>query len=148
MHRRLHALAMVAILVVAACGTGEATSPPAGTGGPGSSTVPVGTSTPTSTAEALNRDPDTLVVAVDAFNADFDPASAYLLSEALIWRGIYESLVRLKGDSATEVEPLLADTWDHNARLDSYRRLAAMASTIDAKPAVDSGPSLMASTQR
>jgi peptide/nickel transport system substrate-binding protein len=62
----------------------------------------------------LNRDPNTLVVAVDAFNADFDPASAYLLSEALIWRGIYESLIRLKGDSASEVEPLLADSWETN----------------------------------
>jgi hypothetical protein len=31
-----------------------------------------------------NRDPKTLVVAVDAFNADLDPASAHLLSEALI----------------------------------------------------------------
>ena len=64
-------------------------------------------------------DPNTLVVAVDAFDADFDPASAYLLSEALIWRGIYEA-VRLKGDSASEVEPLLADTWDPNADSSSW----------------------------
>jgi peptide/nickel transport system substrate-binding protein len=114
MNRRLPALAMVALLVVGACGTGEATTAPAGTpAGSGASTVPETAAPPT--AQPLGRDPDTLVVAVDAFNADFDPASAYLLSEALIWRGIYESLVRLKGDSASEVEPLLADTWDHNA---------------------------------
>jgi len=114
MNRRLSALAMVAVLIVGACGTGEATTAPAGTpGASGASTVPVTAAPPT--AQPLGRDPDTLVVAVDAFNPDFDPASAYLLSEALIWRGIYESLVRLKGDSATEVEPLLADTWDHNA---------------------------------
>jgi peptide/nickel transport system substrate-binding protein len=120
MHRRLYALAMIAVLVVSACGTGEATPAPVATNGPlgssGAATAPA----PTATAEALNRDPDTLVVAVDAFNADFDPASAYLLSEALIWRGIYESLVRLKGSSATEVEPLLADTWDHNADSSSW----------------------------
>src|SRR5204863_1032458 len=72
------------------------------------------------TQAPLNRDPKTLVVAVDAFNGDFDPASAYLLSEALMWRGIYESLIRLKGDSASEVEPLLADTWEHNADSSSW----------------------------
>jgi peptide/nickel transport system substrate-binding protein len=69
---------------------------------------------------ALTRDPGTLVVAVDAFHADFDPASAYLLSQALIWRGIYESLVRLKGESATEVEPLLAESWEANADSSSW----------------------------
>ena len=68
----------------------------------------------------LDRDPNTLVVAVDAFNGDFDPASAYLLSEALIWRGIYESLIRLKGDSASEVEPLLADSWEANDDASSW----------------------------
>jgi peptide/nickel transport system substrate-binding protein len=114
MMRRAPALAMAFVLVVAACGTGEVTSSPTGTGG--ASSVPQ----PTATAATLGRDPDTLVVAVDAFNADFDPASAYLLSEALIWRGIYESLVRLKGDSASEVEPLLADTWDHNSDSTSW----------------------------
>ncbi len=119
MNRRLYALAMIAVLVVSACGTGEVTSPPAGTGATSASGVAGATPTAAATA-SLNRDPDTLVVAVDAFNSDFDPASAYLLSEALIWRGIYESLVRLKGDSASEVEPLLADTWDHNADASSW----------------------------
>src|SRR6266571_6357109 len=74
----------------------------------------------TTAAIPLNRDPNTLVVAVDAFNPDFDPASAYLLSEALIWRGIYESLIRLKGDSDSVVEPLLADTWEPNADRSSW----------------------------
>ena len=93
-HRRSFWLALVATvgLLAASCtGTGESSGTSGSTGAP------------------LDRDPNTLVVAVDAFNADFDPASAYLLSEALIWRGIYESLIRLKGDSASEVEPLLAD---------------------------------------
>jgi len=114
MGRRIGALAMVAMLIVTACGTGEATQSPAGSG-------PAATgAAPTASAASLGRDPDTLVVAVDAFNADFDPASAYLLSEALIWRGIYESLVRLKGDSASEVEPLLADSWTHNTDSTSW----------------------------
>jgi peptide/nickel transport system substrate-binding protein len=118
--RRAPAMLMAAIILVAACGTGESTTAPVATGpagsGPAGTPVPVGTST----SAPLGRDADTLVVAVDAFNADFDPASAYLLSEALIWRGIYESLVRLKGDSASEVEPLLADTWEHNADSSSW----------------------------
>ncbi|HEY2966538.1 MAG TPA: ABC transporter substrate-binding protein [Actinomycetota bacterium] len=95
--------ATVVVLAASCTGTGE------GSGGASGSTSP-----------PLDRDPNTLVVAVDAFNADFDPASAYLLSEALIWRGIYESLIRLKGDSASEVEPLLADTWEANADSSSW----------------------------
>jgi peptide/nickel transport system substrate-binding protein len=100
MQRRSSWLALfatVAVLAASCTGTGE------DSGGASGSTSP-----------PLDRDPNTLVVAVDAFNADFDPASAYLLSEALIWRGIYESLIRLKGDSASEVEPLLADSWEAN----------------------------------
>ena len=104
-HRRSFWLALIATvgLLAASCtGTGESSGASSSTGTP------------------LDRDPNTLVVAVDAFNADFDPASAYLLSEALIWRGIYESLIRLKGDSASEVEPLLADTWEANADSSSW----------------------------
>ena len=92
----------VAMLTASCTGTGE----PSGASG--------------SSGPPLDRDPNTLVVAVDAFNADFDPASAYLLSEALIWRGIYESLIRLKGDSASEVEPLLADSWEPNKDASSW----------------------------
>jgi peptide/nickel transport system substrate-binding protein len=110
------------VLVVSACGTGEQTPPPSSSGAAASPGTSASTSaSPSAIAAApFNRDKDTLVVAVDAFNADFDPASAYLLSEALIWRGIYESLIRLKGDSASEVEPLLADTWNSNPDKSSW----------------------------
>ncbi len=113
---RLSGLAMSVVVVLAACVPAQVTPAPTGSSGPTASIG--GQSSPASSS--LGRDPDTLVVAVDAFNADFDPASAYLLSEALIWRGIYESLVRLKGESASEVEPLLADTWSHNANASSW----------------------------
>jgi peptide/nickel transport system substrate-binding protein len=110
MRRRFVPLFVGMTLVLVACGGGTSTTPtPSGIAG--DAPAP---------AIPLNRDPNTLVVAVDAFNADFDPASAYLLSEALIWRGIYESLIRLKGDSASEVEPLLADTWEANADSSSW----------------------------
>ena len=98
--RRSIALPIACVLLLSACSGSGPSANPSATG---------------AVKIALNRDAKTLVVAVDAFNADFDPASAYLLSEALIWRGIYESLVRLKGSSASEVEPLLADTWEHTA---------------------------------
>jgi len=110
MRRSALALVSVFVLMLSACGGSTQVGGPTGPTGSGkeSQSVP------------LNRDRDTLVVAVDAFNGDFDPASAYLLSEALIWRGIYESLIRLKGDSASEVEPLLADSWETNADKSSW----------------------------
>src|SRR5438128_1456408 len=103
--RRMFAFLVATVLVLSGC---KGSTPNPQVSGGATHKVP------------LNRDPSTLVVAVDAFNADFDPASAYLLSEALIWRGVYESLIRLKGNSASEVEPLLADTWEANADKSSW----------------------------
>ena len=62
----------------------------------------------------LNHDPRTLVVAADAISSDFDVASAYVVTPVVISRGIYEGLIRLKGTSSVEVEPVLADRWEHN----------------------------------
>src|SRR3954470_15950411 len=88
------------------------------TGGPTAGTPatanPV-TQAPALTPPAINRDPDTLVIAVDAFSGDFDPASSYLLAQGLLWRGTYDPLVRLKGGSATEIEAALAQSWEANA---------------------------------
>ena len=64
---------------------------------------------------ALNRDPGTLVVAMDAFTADFDPASYFLLSDIVPNFGIYDSLMRMKGNSATETKPWLAQRISTNA---------------------------------
>jgi peptide/nickel transport system substrate-binding protein len=110
MRRSAVALATFMVLAFSACSGGTEVGGPSGPPASGGSSKSV----------PLNRDRDTLVVAVDAFNGDFDPASAYLLSEALIWRGIYEGLIRLKGNSATEVEPLLADSWEPNADKSSW----------------------------
>src|SRR5581483_9129740 len=62
----------------------------------------------------LTRDPKTLVVAVDAFLPDFDPASYFLLSGIVTNYGIYEGLLRMKGSSATEVEAVLAERYETN----------------------------------
>jgi peptide/nickel transport system substrate-binding protein len=93
--RRL-ALSVVVAVTMAGC-TGAGTSSNGASGG-----------------TTLGRDPKTLVVAVDAIDGDFDPASSYLVNQAVIWLGIYEGLIRLKGESASEVEPLLADSWEPN----------------------------------
>src|SRR5215813_5661618 len=86
----------------------------------GSLLAACGGSTPTSTstkaaAPALNRDPDTLIVAMDAFTADFDPASYFLLSAIVPDFGIYDSLMRMKGSSASETKPWLAERISTNA---------------------------------
>ena len=86
----------------------------------GSLLAACGGSTPVSTKQkatgpALNRDPGTLVVAMDAFTPDFDPASYFLLSAIVPNFGIYDSLMRMKGNSATETKPWLAERISTNA---------------------------------
>ena len=86
----------------------------------GSLLAACGGSSPTSTstkaaAPALNRDPDTLIVAMDAFTPDFDPASYFLLAAIVPDFGIYDSLMRMKGTSATATKPWLAKEIKTNA---------------------------------
>ncbi len=87
----------------------------------GSLIAACGGSTPTTstkqkaTGAALKRDPGTLVVAMDAFTADFDPASYFLLAAIVPDYGIYDSLMRMKGNSATETKPWLAERVSTNA---------------------------------
>jgi peptide/nickel transport system substrate-binding protein len=88
-------------------------------GSAGSMLAACGSSTPTSTQQKtgppLNRDPETLIVAMDAFTPDFDPASYFLLSAIVPDFGIYDSLMRMKGSSATETKPWLAQRVTTNA---------------------------------
>ena len=89
-------------------------------GSAGSLLAACGGSSPTSVTQsgagpALNRDPGTLVVAMDAFTSDFDPASYFLLSDIVPNFGIYDSLMRMSGNSATETKPWLAQKITTNA---------------------------------
>lgn len=86
----------------------------------GSLLAACGASTPTTakkttTGSKLNRDPQTLVVAMDAFTGDFDPASYFLLSAIVPNFGIYDSLMRMEGNSATQTKPWLAERISTNA---------------------------------
>jgi peptide/nickel transport system substrate-binding protein len=90
--------------LLAACSGSTPTSTSTGGSGGGGGAIGLG-----------GRDPKTLVVAVDAWLPDFDPASYFLLSGIVTNYGIYEGLVRMRGSSATEIEPVLAESWDTNA---------------------------------
>jgi peptide/nickel transport system substrate-binding protein len=46
---------------------------------------------------------------------DLDPHSTYSTIGSLVALGCYEMLVRYKGDSLDEVEPMLADSWETSA---------------------------------
>jgi peptide/nickel transport system substrate-binding protein len=63
----------------------------------------------------LKRDPETLVVAMDAFTNDFDPASYFLLAAIVPSFGVYDSLMRMSGNSATATKPWLAEKISQNA---------------------------------
>lgn len=89
-------------------------------GSAGSLLAACGGSTSTSTKQQtaalpLKRDPETLVVAMDAFANDFDPASYFLLSAIVPAFGVYDSLMRMQGNSASQTKPWLAQSISTNA---------------------------------
>jgi peptide/nickel transport system substrate-binding protein len=71
--------------------------------------------TPSAAAPTLKRDPGTLVVAMDAFTNDFDPASYFLLAAIVPSFGVYDSLMRMSGNSSTATKPWLAQQITTNA---------------------------------
>ncbi|HZS88833.1 MAG TPA: ABC transporter substrate-binding protein [Chloroflexota bacterium] len=68
------------------------------------------TSAPDAT-HAANPGPDTLVIAADGAPTDLDPATSYDGPSALLMRGLYEGLVRMKGASTTQIEGSIATSW-------------------------------------
>lgn len=63
------------------------------------------------TGHAAASDRQTLVIAAHQGPTDLDPATSYDGPSALILRGVYEGLVRLRGSSTTQLEPALATSW-------------------------------------
>ena len=101
-------------------GAGGVASGAVAMGSAGSLLAACGSSTSTSTRQQpaalpLKRDPETLIVAMDAFTPDFDPASYFLLAAIVPDFGIYDSLMRMKGNSATDTKPWLAQSISTNA---------------------------------
>lgn len=58
---------------------------------------------------------DTLVVVYPGATDTLDPAAAYSNADAAVLRGMYESLVRMKGTSTTRIEGMLATSWTADA---------------------------------
>ena len=63
---------------------------------------------------ALNRDPETLIVATVSWSPDFDPASYFVNGPAIIDFSMYEGLIRTKLGTVNEFEPSLAESWSAN----------------------------------
>jgi peptide/nickel transport system substrate-binding protein len=50
-------------------------------------------------------------IVIESLPGDLDPASSYDENSNIPMRGLYEGLVRLKGESLTELEPVLAESY-------------------------------------
>src|SRR2546427_7773376 len=70
--------------------------------------------TSSSSPHPLNRDPTTLIVAVDAFDSNFDPASYFVNANGLLDYSMYEGLLRIKPGTVDKVDAALAQTWTTN----------------------------------
>jgi peptide/nickel transport system substrate-binding protein len=62
----------------------------------------------------------TFTIIGDEASPDLDPHSAYSNSAARILVGTHETLIMLKGESATEFEPVLAESWEASADNSSF----------------------------
>jgi peptide/nickel transport system substrate-binding protein len=60
----------------------------------------------------LNQDGDTCTVIILGGTEDVDPHSTYSTIGSAICYGVYDMLIRYKGDSTSEYEPMLAESWE------------------------------------
>lgn len=65
-------------------------------------------------------DSGTLTILFESGTNDVDPHSTYTTLGSMVCLGAYEMLVRYKGDSTLEYEPMLAESWEINSDLTSY----------------------------
>jgi len=94
----------------------------------------------------IRNQPVELLPPVDSMETlwnDFERAAvesrlreAIIGSESTVKAGLEDLLARTNADEIIAV----TDTWDHNARLDSYRRLATVASTLEVPSTKDLEP--------
>lgn len=105
--RLLLFLVLLSNLVLTACGSQSSE--------PAASPSDSGATAPAAPADlTITRDPKTLVV-LTASTADIlDPGQTFNVANAVVQRGLYENLVRLKGTDVNEVEGLLAESWTTN----------------------------------
>lgn len=119
-HRFSFALLVCSTLALSACGGAPATTPAAPAAPATDATAAPAAAAPAAPAAPLNRDPKTLVLGFNESADNLDPAQAYNVANNIITRGIYEGLVTLKGSSLSEVEPVLAESYEANADQSQY----------------------------
>ncbi|MCS6774165.1 MAG: ABC transporter substrate-binding protein [Anaerolineae bacterium] len=88
-------------IVLSACGAPQAAPQPA---------APAATA-PAASAERAR----TLILAMPSLPVNLDPGVATSGAENMLHRALYEGLVNFKGASTTEVEPVLAESFEPNA---------------------------------
>lgn len=76
--------------------------------------------TPTSAAERNESDNRVFTMAFTGGTPDLDPQSAYDNQASSLFLATYEMLLRLKGESTFEYEPMLAHAWEANDDLTEY----------------------------
>ena len=59
----------------------------------------------------MQGDPSTLTIGIYDGIVDADPHSTYTTYGALLAIGVYEMLVQYRGDSISEIEPMLAESY-------------------------------------
>lgn len=118
--------------LLAACGGDDDVAPTATTAAPAEPTptrVPVGvaTATPAPDATPTSATPDrnesdnkTFTMAFTGGVPDVDPQSAYDNQASSMFLATYEMLLRLKGESTFEYEPMLAYEWESNDDLTEF----------------------------
>ncbi|MBX6341406.1 MAG: ABC transporter substrate-binding protein [Thermomicrobiaceae bacterium] len=108
--------------VLAACGGGgEATPTSASSGGGGTPTTATGSASPAATATTSTgtaKGGGSVTLLFTGGTPDIDPHSTYDTQGSAVCFVCYEMLIKLKGDSTSEYEPMLAKEWSHS---DDYK---------------------------
>lgn len=118
-----------AMILLSACTRGEPTptQAPAPAGTPQAAQTPSGTR-----RESENRE---LVVLFFGGIPDLDPQSAYDNQASALFLACYEMLIKLKGESTFDYEPMLAREWSHNEDFTEFTfKLAPNAVFHDGSP--------------
>jgi peptide/nickel transport system substrate-binding protein len=66
-------------------------------------------------ARAQDQDSGTFTALIEGGAADVDPQYTYSTVGSMVCLGCYEMLIRYKGDSTSEYDSMLADTWEASA---------------------------------
>ena len=108
-------LLVIASMLLVACGGGAAGTTdeaPADSGSTDSGSTDSGSTDSGSSSGFKSADPTTMVIATIGEPDLLDPALDYETAGGEILQNVYETLVTYKGNSLSEFEPLLAESWE------------------------------------